>query len=298
MAKLDARVQGNARVSYKNKNSSVSIVGTEPAAFPESSAAIIAQGRKLGSGDVSSAVIGSLVATDTFNDSMMNKQIKINGVPFRVVGILNQSGASFAGPDRTIFISQRAAKSLFNQTQRVSSIVVVASGNPDTVAEALAARLRQLHRVTVANQDFQVVTATTIQSTISSVTGTLGLFLGGIASITLIVGGIGVANAMFTSVLEQTRYIGLLKSLGARNGTVLKLFLYEACMVGMVGGVLGIALSFIASAALGSFGLPCAITPDLILLGMGFSVIVGAVSGVVPARNAASVTPVEALRYE
>jgi putative ABC transport system permease protein len=130
------------------------------------------------------------------------------------------------------------------------------------------------------------------------VTSTLGIFLGGIASISLIVGGIGVANAMFTSVLEQTRYIGLLKSLGARNSTVLKLFLFESAMVGFVGGILGIALSYVVSAIMSSFSLPTLITPELVLLGIGFSVIVGVVSGLIPARNASHVEPVEALRYE
>jgi putative ABC transport system permease protein len=300
VSEIDARVQGNARVSYRNKNTSVTVIGTEPAAFPASAAATISIGRGFGTSDTSSVVLGNAVATQTFNDSMLNKQIKINGQPFRVVGILNASGSSFGGPDRDIFITQRAAKNLFNQTQYASSIVALAAAgsNPDDVAAGLTAELQQLHRVTNTTQDFTVTTASSLQSTISSITGTLGIFLGGIASISLIVGGIGVANAMFTSVLEQTKYIGLLKSLGARNTTVLKLFLFEACLVGMVGGLLGIVLSFAGSAILENFGLPSQITPDLILLGMGFSIVIGAVSGLIPARNAASIAPVEALRYE
>ncbi|MFA6328552.1 MAG: ABC transporter permease [Candidatus Micrarchaeia archaeon] len=298
---VDARVQGNGKVSFKNKNTTATIIGVEPSAFPESSVTSIAMGRTLGTGDLTSVVIGYSVMFDTFNDSnILNKQIKINGEPFRVVGVLNKSSTTFGGPDRNIFITQKAAKTLFNQTDKVSSVVVIAANesDPDTVAASVAAKLRSLHRVTNTTQDFTVTTASSTQSTISSVTDTLGLFLGGIASISLIVGGIGVANAMFTSVLEQTRYIGLLKALGARSSTILKLFLFEACMVGLIGGVLGIALSYLASAALASFGLPSAITLDLVLLGMGFSVAIGAVAGVIPARNAASVAPVEALKYE
>ena len=301
VAKVDARVQGNARVSYKNRNTSVTVIGVEPTAFPQSTGTNLSSGRALGTSDTSSVVLGYSVATQTFNDSnMINKQIKINGEPFRVVGVLNTSGTSFGGPDRSIFITQRAAKDLFNQTDKVSSVVVISADgyNPDTVAASVATKLRELHKVSVDKQDFTVTTASSTQTAISSITNTLGLFLGGIASISLIVGGIGVANAMFTSVLEQTRYIGILKALGARNGAILKLFLYEACMVGLVGGTLGIALSFIASFVLASFGLPSKITPDLLLLGMGFSVIVGAVAGLIPARNASSVAPVEALRYE
>ncbi len=300
VAKIDAQVSGRGTVSYRNKNTSLTIIGTEPSAFPDSVGTKIMQGRPLGSSDTSSAVIGYSVGTDTVNDSMLNKQIKINGISFHVVGILNQSGATFSGPDRNIYIPQKQAKSMFKQSDRVSSVVAIAADgeNPDTVAAGITAALLQLHRVSAVKQDFTVTTASSLQSSISSVTNTLGLFLGGIASISLIVGGIGVANAMFTSVLEQTRYIGLLKSLGARNSAVLRLFLFEAGMVGLVGGVIGVAFSFVGSLLLGSFGLPSKITPELALLGLGFSIIVGAVSGIVPARNAATVAPVEALRYE
>jgi len=301
VSKVDARISGNARVSYKNRNTSIGVIGVDPSAFPQSTGANLSAGRALGTSDTSSVVLGYSVASETFNDSsMINKQIRINGEPFRVIGVLNLSGATFGGPDRNIFITQRAAKTLFNQTEKASSVVVISAEGytADAVAASVAARLRELHRVSVDRQDFTVTTAASMQATISSVSNTLGIFLGGIASISLIVGGIGVANAMFTSVLEQTRYIGILKALGARNSSILKLFLYEACMVGMVGGMLGIALSFVASFVLASFGLPSKITLDLMLLGMGFSFAVGAVSGLIPARNAASVEPVEALRYE
>ena len=300
VSKIDARVEGRASVSFMNKNTSISIIGVEPAAFPESSSTTILTGRSLGSSDTSSAVLGYSVATETFNGSMLNKQIKIKGIAFRVVGILNQSGASFSGPDRNIFISQKAAKKLFNQTDKVSSLVAIAQdgANPDDVAGNLSKTLRALHRVSEDKQDFTVSTASSLQSTLTTVTNTLALFLGGIASISLIVGGIGVANAMFTSVLEQTRYIGLLKSLGTRRGTIMKLFLFEAGMVGLVGGLLGVALSFFGSAVLSGFGLPSKISFELVLLGLGFSIVIGAVSGLIPARNASAVAPVEALRYE
>jgi len=298
--KLDARVQSRATVSYKDRNSSLTVIGTEASAFPESAGATILLGRALEASDRSSAVVGFNVANATFDMDILGRQIKINGVPFRVVGILNQSGATFSSPDSYVFIPQKTAGSLFDQKESVSSIVVVASegSDPDTVAAALAEKLRDLHEVSEDNQDFQVTTATTMQSAISSVTNTIGIFLGGVASISLLVGGIGVANAMFTSVLEQTKYIGILKSLGAKRREVMKLFVFEAGLVGLVGGFLGVVLSFFGSRLLGGFGLPSKITPELVLLGLGFSILIGVVSGLVPARNAASVAPVEALRYE
>lgn len=300
IAKVDARLQRNARVTYRDKNTSLSVIGTDPSAFPDSTGTVIMAGRTLGTGDLSSVVLGYAVQAETFNESMINKQIRISGVPFRVVGVLNQSGSTFSGPDRSIFISQRAAKRLFNQTESVSSVIVIAAAgyNPDTVAANITNTLQILHHVTAATQDFTIVTASSLQSTLTSVTNTLALFLGAIASISLLVGGIGVVNAMFTSVLEQTKYIGLLKSLGTRNRTVMKLFVYESGIMGLVGGVLGVSLSFFGSAILESFGLPSKITTDLVLLGLGFSLLLGIISGLIPARNAASVEPVEALRYE
>lgn len=299
--KIDAQVSGRATVSYRNRNTSLSVIGTEPYAFPESVGTAIYSGRTLGTSDTSSAVLGYSVAMETFNDStILNKPIKINGQTFRVVGVLNQSGSSLSNSDRNVYITQKAAKNLFNQTGHASTLVAIAADGQDTetVAASLASSLRALHKVSEAKQDFTVSTAASLQSTISSVTDTLGLFLGGIAGISLIVGGIGVANAMFTSVLEQTRYIGLLKALGTRRKTIMKLFLYESCMVGLVGGAIGVILSFIGSALLTTFGLPSKITLDLVLLGLGFSLGMGAISGLIPARNAASVAPVEALRYE
>ncbi|MFA4983039.1 MAG: ABC transporter permease [Candidatus Micrarchaeia archaeon] len=302
VAKIDAQISSRAIVAYKNRNVSLSVVGTDPEAFPDSVGGSIMEGRPLGVGDTSAAVIGYSVQAESFrNESMLNKQIKIQGSTFRVVGVLNQTGTSISGSsDRNIYITQKRAKNLFNQTDKVSSIIAIAKNGskPDDVAGNITAKLLSMRRLTAAKQDFTVITATSMQATISSVSNTLGLFLGGIASISLIVGGIGVANAMFTSVLEQTRYIGLLKSLGARNNTILKLFIYESAMVGMVGGLIGLALSFVGSVALSYFGLPSKITPELVLLGLGFSVVVGIVSGLLPARNAASVAPVEALRYE
>ncbi|MEM3399724.1 MAG: ABC transporter permease [Candidatus Micrarchaeia archaeon] len=296
---IDARVQSNARVVFKNMNRSMTIVGTEAHAFPKSTGATLLEGRAFEVGDRKVAVLGYSVAYETFNESMLGMQIKIRDAAFRVIGILNKTGG-MGGPDTSIFIPQKDARDLFNITQPSSLVVIAADGyDPEVVASEVAAELRALHRIESEDeQDFRVITAATIQSTISSVTMTLSLFLGGIAAISLIVGGIGVANAMFTSVLEQTKYIGILKSLGATDSDILLLFLVESGVIGLVGGILGIALSFISSSILHYFSIPSIITSELVLLGVGFSFIVGVLSGLMPARNAALVEPVEALRYE
>lgn len=299
--KLDARIQNREIVSYTDKNSSLTIIGTEPAAFKDSVGVELLDGRYLSTSDKYSAVLGYSVANATFQDTeMLNKQIKIGGVPFRVVGILNQSGGGMGGSDSAIFIPQQTAKNMFNQTESVSQIIVIVADDhdTDTVAAQIESVLINLHRVTANTKDFTIVTAATVQSTVSSVTDTLGLLLGGIASISLLVGGIGVANTMFMSVLEQTRDIGVLKSIGAKNKDVVYLFLLEAGVIGFVGGLLGVILSFIASFALSSFNVPTKLTPELLIGALLFSVLIGVVAGVAPARNAAAITPIEALKYE
>ena len=298
---VDARLSKSVVVGYRTRNASVSVVGTNPDAFLTSANVQIAQGRTLRSSDKAVAVLGAQVINRTFaGEDMLDKQIRIDGQPFRVVGILNSTGATFGGSDNSIFIPVDTAKNLFSNQDNTSSVIVVAKANwnPDDVAASITTLLERLHKVSADKLDFRVTTASSTQASISSVTGTLGLFLGIIASISLLVGGIGVANAMFTSVLEQTKYIGILKSLGAKSSEIMRLFVFEAALVGLVGGTLGLALSFVVSAIMSAIGLPTRITPDIMALGMVFSVLVGVISGLLPARNAASVPPVEALRYE
>lgn len=299
---LDARLQDQAEVSYKNENTTLTVIGTEPDAFQDTVGVELADGRYLNVNDKYSAVLGYRVATGTFtaesDEDLLNKQIYIDDVAFRVVGYLQESGGM--GSDNSIYIPQETARDLFDEQEDVSTIIAVAreGHDVDDVAETIKEELLDLHGLEEDEADFQVSTATTVESTVSSITDTLGLFLGAIASISLIVGGIGVINTMFMSVMEQTKTIGILKSLGAKNKHIIYIFICEAAIIGFIGGFLGVVLSFVASFALQMFSIPTAITIELVALGLFFSVLVGVFAGVLPAKNAASISPVEALRYE
>jgi putative ABC transport system permease protein len=298
---VDARLSERGQIIFENKNASASIVGSNPQAFLATVGVNMLKGNPISSGNPYGAVIGYSVANTTFNDSnMINRQININNVTFKVIGILNQSGTSFGGADSEIFIPLNTAKNLFNQTENASEIVIAANPNYDTttVSTEVQNQLLLLQNAKNGQQNFQVETAASVQSTISSITNALSLFLGGIASISLIVGGIGVANTMFMSVLEQTKYIGILKALGMRSNDVLLLFLFEAGIIGLIGGVIGIGLSLIISFLLTSIGIPSVITIELVALGLGFSFFIGLISGFIPARSAASLQPITALNYE
>jgi putative ABC transport system permease protein len=165
------------------------------------------------------------------------------------------------------------------------------------------------HHVTKAKEDFTVTSALAIQERFSTITGTMILFLGSIAAVSLLVGGVGVANTMFTSVLEKTREIGIMKAIGARNSDILLIFLINSGLLGLVGGVLGIIFGVLVSLILPILGLGSGSGPagftfvpvvsvELLVFGVLFSIAIGMISGVVPAYNASKLRPVEALRYE
>lgn len=302
VSKVDARIQGQAKISLGAKEvASVQIVGVDPAAFNELSNVPLFSGRNLNSNDRFNAVMGYGVYSRIFEgEDLLNRQIRVNDAySFRVVGLLNASSGSQVVSDNAIYVPVTVAKTILNSSNPSQLFVLVLDGyNTDDVAASIEETLLVLHRVTADKPDFTITTAAFIESTVADVTSTLSFFLGGIAAISLLVGGIGVANTMFMSLLERIKEIGILKALGLKDSEVLELFLFESAAIGLVGGAIGILLGFLLSWLLVFAGVPSVITLDLVLLGIVFSAIVGIVSGVVPAQNASHLQPVEALSYE
>jgi putative ABC transport system permease protein len=260
----------------------------------------IAQGNFFSAGQESSGanvvVIGQTVKTKFFNnENALGKRIFLGNKLYTVIGVLAKLG-SFAGidEDNSAFISVEAASAQYgiNSIARID----VAANNPDLLP-IIIRQINQTLLKRLTTDDFSIQTADSLSSTISSITGMLSLALGGIAAISLLVGGIGVANIMLVSVTERTKEIGLRKALGAKRNDILLQFLIEAVMLSVTGGIVGIILGMGVSIIIAIL-LVSTVTPWSVILAFGFSVAIGVIFGMAPAIRASKLSPIDALRYE
>ena len=258
------------------------------------------------------ALIGTDTAEKLFGRSIgvTGETIRIDGTPFRVIGVLaTKGGSSFGSQDNRILVPLTTAqKRLFHRDNpdSVDSIQVQAV-NSTSVASAMdeiSQILRIRHRIEADEDDFTLFSQDSILDIAESITGVLTIFLGAIAGISLLVGGIGIMNIMLVSVTERTREIGLRKAVGARKRDILVQFLTESILLSFLGGLIGILLAWGLTGLIGSIaaasGTPInpSITMSSVLLATLFSMAVGLIFGIYPANRAASLQPVEALRYE
>jgi putative ABC transport system permease protein len=247
------------------------------------------------------AVLGATVATDLFSDQdPLGKIIRINKVNFNVIGILStKGGAGFSGPDDMIFVPLSTMQKILSGVDYLSQMAVsVADKNKmaevkDLVTNAL------LEKHNVAEADFSIISQEDILGTLTTVIDTFTIFLAAIASISLLVGGIGIMNMMLTTVTERTREIGLRKAIGAKRKDINMQFLAEAVMITFIGGFLGILLGWLISFAVSSLGIIATeVSLSSVLLAFSVSTGIGIIFGYYPARQAAMLNPIDALRYE
>ncbi len=250
------------------------------------------------------AVLGPTVATDLFGEGNdpVGKTIRINRVNFKVIGVLQPKGsAGFFNPDDTVFVPLTTMQKILAGADFLSMIAISVESK-DVMAQVqqeATFALAQKHRVDPQSPDFSIVSQTDILDTLTQVTNTFTIFLAAVAGISLIVGGIGIMNMMLTTVTERTREIGLRKAIGAKKKDISKQFLTEAVALTFLGGLIGIALGWIISMGISQFaGIATKVSIQSIFLAFGVSAAIGIIFGYYPARRAASLNPIEALRYE
>ena len=299
----------NAQVVLGSGNTSTSITGTT-ADYEVIKNVTLASGRYITQNDVDSsarvAVLGPTVVTNLMGDanaSVIGKIIKINNVPFQVIGVTTATGSTgFMSSDDMITAPITTVQARLIGKKNVRSILVSASSADlmQTAQDQITAALHKAHKIQPGkNDDFTVQNQADMLATMTGVTQTLTMLLGGIAGISLLVGGIGIMNIMLVSVTERTREIGIRKAIGAKGMDILLQFLIEAVVLSVFGGGIGIALGYGGSNLAGqALKMSTSISMTSVFVAFGFSAAIGILFGVFPARKAAAMDPIDALRYE
>lgn len=269
----------------------------------------VIEGRMLNKDENFKAVIASDYAKKTIFKRTLHPgdKIKINGFEFDIVGVVKTSDSS-TGVDMSVFINKKAYDTIFDKSDSIQQIMLQVGSGEDVerVANDVERALRKFRNLDEGNEDFDVQTPLQLIATFQSIFNIVQAVLIGIAAISMIVGAVGISNTMYTSVVERTKEIGIMKSIGATNEQIRNLFLIESGILGFVGGAVGVAVGIIigkaiqygATAALGTTLIRAEFPWPLIAGSLLFAFILGAISGMLPALQAAKLKPVDALRFK
>lgn len=308
VAAVAPEVSRRYQITARGTNTNTQVTGTT-IQYPEARNVTVENGSFFSERHVKSsakvAVLGPTVRDDLFGSDAdpIGQTIRIKGVDFTVIGVSKAKGGSgFNNPDDVVYVPITAAQHFLSGDTYVTSINVAATdaSSMTSVQQEIQALLLDRHRITDAQEaDFSLINQTDIVATASSVTGTFTILLASIAGISLLVGGIGIMNMMLTTVMERTREIGLRKAIGIRRQYIYLQFLLEAVMLTFLGGLMGILLGWLASLGVSRLAqLTTEISMTSVLLAFSVSAGVGILFGFYPARQAARLSPIEALRYE
>jgi putative ABC transport system permease protein len=315
VAHVAPTLQGQAVVSTATGSIATSLVGITTEYY-EVQEVNIAEGDLITdihvAGKDSVVILGTDVAEEVFDTTsgIVGETIRINGDPFTVVGVLEAKGGTTAGSsDNQILVPLTTTRSrlVSRESSEQVDLIFVQSTDAETLDSAMnevAQILRSRHRSTLGVDDFDILNTASVQDAVESILSVLTIFLGGIAGISLLVGGIGIMNIMLVSVIERTKEIGLRKAMGARKKDIMIQFLVESSILSLGGGIIGILFGWLIAvvvdviAANSGTPLTSIVTFDAVLLATLFSAAVGIFFGIYPSNRAASLEPVEALRTD
>jgi putative ABC transport system permease protein len=311
---VEGEVVGMSSAVYGTEKMSINIRGVDPSKWREMLNVEINEGRDFQPNERRVVILGYRIANEMFSQPIsVGSQLTINGISFRVIGILKESGGQMGILDNVVFMNVKDTRDVLTNIEKdkysLINVKIAEVSQIDEIVERIDEALMRERKETPEKKTYTIISAKQIAQTVNTIISSTNLFLGGIAGVSLIVGAVGIANTMFTSVMERTKQIGTLKALGAKNSEIMKMFLFESALIGFVGGLIGVFTGFIATGLLNEFSVrmfstpgmrmsSAIITPQLIFLGLSFATIIGALAGLIPAKKAAELEPVEALRYE
>ena len=307
VAKVDASYSRGAQVVYGNRNANTSINGVTPN-FPAVNNFKVERGSFISDSDNHLmrrvAVLGQTVVTNLFGtEDPIGQYIKVKRNSYQIIGVMKKKGTGgWRDQDDVVFVPLKTAQKRLFGADYVTSLNIQAKSS-DVMEKAttdITSLLRTRHRLRADQEDdFHISSQAEILSTVQETGKTFTMLLAGIAIVSLVVGGIGIMNIMLVSVTERTREIGIRKAIGAQPRDILGQFLVEALIVSLSGGIVGVALGFAATRVASKFGgWPTVVTPQSVILSFSFAFVVGLFFGFYPARKAAGLNPIDALRYE
>ncbi len=293
---IDTKISGEADVYFLGYEGTVTISGIDQKVYPDIIMTDLLEGREFTPSDSNVIIIGNDLAKEYFEKEIgLNQMLVIEGKSFRVIGILDDSS-------KTVYMPINSAYSVLDTKVygEYDSIQIKIRDQDrlDEIESVIDKKLMMVRHVNEDSKDFTLTSNAAAAESRADFLSTMTLFLTAIAGVSLVVGAVGVANTMFTSVLEKTKEIGILKAIGARNADILMIFVFNSALIGLVGGIFGVMLGYILIQLMTLVGMTAIVSVVSVLQILGLSVGIGMISGIIPAVNASKLKPVDALRSD